>query len=211
MNLGILGAGRVGASLARAFAEKGHTVTLGHRDPQAGAARWQGPPVHHATLAQAVAAAPLVINATPGDSSLETLTALRNALRGKTLLDVANASERLPNGMPGGLLYPGSSLAERLQAALPETQVVKSLNTMFFSVMTAPQSLATAPKVFLSGNDGAAKAQVRALLAELGWADHAMLDLGAIASAQATEALMLMVPHVIRAAGFRPFALTVAD
>lgn len=211
MNISILGAGRVGATLARALAEKGHDVTIGHRDPQAGAARWQGPAVRHATLAQACEASQFVVNATPGDTSLQTFTALREALRGKTLLDVANASERLPNGMPGGLLYPGSSLAEILQAALPDARVVKSLNTMFFSVMVAPQSLAWPPKAFVSGNDSEAKAQVEALLAELGWAENAVLDLGSIESARATEAMMSMVPYVIRAAGFKPFALTVAD
>lgn len=210
MNLGILGAGRVGTSLAQALVNLGHHVAVGHRNPQAGSARWQGPDVHHTTLAEAAGMSRIVINALPGHVALESLGALGDALKGSILLDLANAAERLPDGMPGGLLYAGSSLGERLQAALPGTQVVKTLNTMHFSVMTAPDALATPPKAFLSGNDSGAKDEVARLLIELGWPAHDILDLGAIESAQATEAMMLMVPHLIRASGFKPFALTVA-
>lgn len=210
MNISILGAGRVGASLACALAEKGHGIIIGHRDPQTGEARWQGPAVRHGSLDEAAAAASLVVNATPGDTALQTLAALREPLRGKVLLDVSNATRRLPDGMPGGLLYPNSSLAEQLQEALPQTRVVKSLNTMFFSVMTAPRSLGSAPTAFLSGNDAEAKTQVRALLRELGWPEDWLLDLGRIESARATEALIMLAPHIIGVRGFRPFALTVA-
>lgn len=210
MNLSILGAGRVGATLAQALAHQGHTITLGHRDPAAGEQKWQGPAVRHASLADAASTADLVINAMPGDTSLQTLTALREPLQGKVLLDVSNATQRTPGGMPDGLLYPGSSLAEQLQAALPQTRVVKALNTMLFTVMVAPHSLATPPTAFLSGDDAGAKAQVKTLLADLGWPAAWLLDLGGIESARATEALILMVPHLIAARGFKPFALTVA-
>jgi predicted dinucleotide-binding enzyme len=100
--------------------------------------------------------------------------------------------------------------AVKLQAALPDTRVVKSLNTMLFTVMTNPRSLATPPTAFVSGNDADAKAQVSALLGELGWPPEWIMDLGGLESARATEALILMVPYVLRRHGFSPFALTVA-
>ncbi|WP_404829443.1 hypothetical protein [Streptomyces albicerus] len=34
--------------------------------------------------------------------------------------------------MPDGLLYPVGGLADHLQQALPDTRVVKTLDTMFF-------------------------------------------------------------------------------
>ena len=49
-----------------------------------------------------------------------------------------------------------------------------------------------------------------ALLGDLGWPADWIVDLGDIASARATEALMLMVPHVLRRYGFKPFALSLA-
>ncbi len=210
MKISILGAGRVGGNLAHSLAAKGHEVTVGHRDPAAGTARWQKSQVRHASFAQAAAASPIVIHATPGDTALETLVPLSEPLTGKILLDVSNATKRLPNGMPGGLCYPDSSLAEKLQEALPETRVVKSLNTMLFTVMTAPRSLSVPPAAFTSGNDVEAKRQVQALLGELGWPPEWITDLGSIESSRATEALILIAPHIVGSKGFRPFALTVA-
>lgn len=206
----ILGAGRVGGNLARALASKGHEVVVGSLHPGERAAAWQGPPVRHVTLLEAAGASPLVIHATPGDAALATLTTLREPLAHKVLLDVSNATARLPSGLPGGLLYPDGSLAEALQQALPETRVVKSLNTMLFTVMTNPRSLATPPTAFVSGDDEGAKSEVASLLSELGWPIDWIVDLGGVESARATEALILLVPHIMRRFGAAPFALTVA-
>ncbi|MFJ6671445.1 NADPH-dependent F420 reductase [Actinosynnema sp. NPDC091369] len=188
--IAILGNGRVGGALARALADAGHEVTVADRSSAAAAA----------------SRARVVINATPGAGSLDRLTALREHLHGKVLVDVSNATAEGPDGLPSDLLHPGSSLAERLQEALPDTQVVKSLNTMSYPVMTAPASLAQAPTAFLSAE---AKQVVRALLADLGWRAEWVTDLGGIRTARAAEAAILFVPHVIRAAGPRPFAVSI--
>ncbi|BFV58524.1 hypothetical protein KCMC57_up36280 [Kitasatospora sp. CMC57] len=111
-------------------------------------------------------------------------------------------------GLPGDLWYPGSSLAEQLQAALPDTRVVKTLNTMLFMVMTAPETLATPPTAYLSGDDQAAKKSVTALLGDLGWQPAWIEGLGGIATARAAEAVILLVPHILRRRGFKPFAVS---
>ncbi|MFJ4691481.1 NADPH-dependent F420 reductase [Streptomyces sp. NPDC088766] len=108
-----------------------------------------------------------MINATPGAGSPELLGGLRAELAGKILVDVSNAT-RDADGLPGDLCCPGGSLAERLQAALPDTRVVKTLNTMVFTVMTAPESPATPPTVFVSGDDAHAERAVTGLLGDLG-------------------------------------------
>ncbi|MFF1799097.1 NADPH-dependent F420 reductase [Kitasatospora sp. NPDC058263] len=194
--IAVLGNGRVGGNLATALTRAGHEVTVADRTPGA--------------AADAARTARIVINATPGDGSLERLTALREELRGKILVDVSNATADGPDGLPGELLHPGSSLAEQLQEALPETHVVKTLNTMLFPVMTAPAMLTRAPDAFLSGEDPQAKQTVRELLNDLGWHDEWITDLGGIRTARATEAAILFVPHVIRANGFSPFAISIA-
>lgn len=194
--IAVLGNGRVGGNLAAALTRAGHEVTAVDRTPGAAAA--------------AARAARTVINATPGAGSLERLTALREELRGKILIDVSNATTDGPDGLPADLIHPGSSLAEQLQEALPETRVVKTLNTMLFPVMTAPAALAQAPDVFLSGDDPQAKRTVRELLMDLGWREEWITDLGGITTARATEAAILFVPHVIRANGFTPFAVSIA-
>lgn len=194
--IGILGAGRVGTNLARALAASGHQVTLGRRGNG-----------DHATVASG---ADIVINATPGNTTLERLTALRAELAGKILVDVSNATHDAADGLPGDLCYPGGSLAEQLQDALPATQVVKTLNTMLFTVMSDPGTLRTPPTAYLSGNDEQAKKTVAGLLGDLGWDPGWIEDLGDISTARATEAMVLVVPHVLRRNGFTPFAVSIA-
>ncbi|MFF4495913.1 NADPH-dependent F420 reductase [Streptomyces sp. NPDC001546] len=194
--IAVLGNGRVGGSLATALIRAGHEVTVAGRAPGA--------------AADAARTARIVINATPGAGSLDRLVALREELRDTILVDVSNATVDGPDGLPADLVYPGSSLAEQLQEALPDTRVVKTLNTMLFPVMTAPGTLAQAPDAFLSGEDAQAKQTVRELLADLGWREEWITDLGGIRTARATEAAILFVPHVIRTSGFAPFALSIA-
>jgi 8-hydroxy-5-deazaflavin:NADPH oxidoreductase len=193
--IAVLGNGRVGGNLAQALIRAGHEVTVADRTPGA--------------AAEAARTAQIVINATPGAGALERLTALREELRGKLLIDVSNATIDGPDGLPADLIYPGSSLAEQLQEALPDTRVVKTLNTMLFPVMTAPAALTQTPTVFLSGTDPEAKQTVRGLLTDLGWRQEWITDLGGIETARATEAAILFVPHVIRSSGFTPFAISI--
>jgi 8-hydroxy-5-deazaflavin:NADPH oxidoreductase len=186
----------VGSALAAGLAKAGHEVVVGSRSG-----------LDHAS---AIRSADLVINATPGQSSLELLAGLREELDGKILIDVANATRRTSDGGPGELLYPGGSLAELLQEALPGTAVVKTLNTMLFPVMTDPRLLAVPPTAFLSGDDAAAKTAVRELLVSLSWPDEWIEDLGPLSTARATEATILLTTAVLGVRGFVPMALTVA-
>jgi predicted dinucleotide-binding enzyme len=194
--IAVLGNGRVGGSLATALTRAGHEVTVADRSP--------------GSAAGATRTAKIVINATPGAGSLERLVELRDQMHGKILVDVSNATVDGPDGLPADLLYPGSSLAEQLQQALPDTRVVKTLNTMLHTVMTAPASLTQPPTAFLSGQDSQAKQVVRGLLADLGWHQEWITDLGGIETARAAEAAILFVPHVIRSSGFAPFAISIA-
>ncbi|MGJ6966757.1 NADPH-dependent F420 reductase [Streptosporangium sp. G11] len=211
-SIGILGAGRVGANLAGRLAAAGHHVILGRRSPKERAAAPTediDPRISFSDQRTTTRTADIVINATPGDSALERLTDLRTELAGKILIDVSNAT-RGADGLPGDLCYPGTSLAEQLQAALPDTRVVKTLNTMLFMVMTAPEILATPPTVYVSGNDEHAKKTVTGLLGDLGWQPAWIEDLGDITTARATEAMILVVPHILRRHGFEPFAVSLA-
>src|SRR4051812_48259998 len=98
--IGILGAGRVGGGLARTLAAAGREVTLGHRrplaeaEPEAEAAQEFGADgaIRLADQRTTAAAADIVVNATPGDSALARMTALRTELAGKILVDVSNAT-----------------------------------------------------------------------------------------------------------------------
>ena len=87
---------------------------------------------------------------------------------------------------PSVLTYNGASLAEELQRTLPETRVVKSLNTLTAALMVNPRLLADGDHtVFVAGDDAAARAQVTALLRSFGWND--ILDLGDLSAARGLE------------------------
>ena len=209
-NIAIIGTGKVGMVLAEKLASAGHNVILGTRDTAQAQAKWKGSRAAIYDAARAIESSDIVFNTTPGETSAERLGALREELRGKVLVDVSNAVKRDANGKPNGLMYTGKSLAEHLQEALPETAVVKTLNTMLFLVMANPQLLKTPATVFLSGNDADAKSLVSGLLGDLGWEASSIEDLGEIDSARGPEAFMLFVPHIVRNHGFIPFALSVA-
>src|SRR6478735_5015942 len=93
--IGILGAGRVGAYLAGKLSAAGHHVTLGVRSPEDAAARMAAvvPRIAFADQRTTTRTTDLVINGTPGESSLERLSRLRTEVCGKILIDVSNAPQ----------------------------------------------------------------------------------------------------------------------
>lgn len=189
-SIAVIGSGNVGRALSTGLDRVGHGVTLGRRDPGAGTPVDGVPAL---AIDAAIRDAEIVVNAAPGDASVDLFSALADDIAGRILVDVSNASR------------PGTAAA--LQRALPRTHVVKTLNTMLFPVMTAPDILGTTPTVFLSGDDSDAKAGVQAILASLGWADDDVIDLGGIDTAVTVEAAYPLAAAVIRANGLKPFAL----
>jgi predicted dinucleotide-binding enzyme len=208
--IAVLGTGNVGTALAGALARAGHTVTAGSRDPARRAAGWTAP-VPLTGLAEAAECADVVVNATPGRDSVDLLRPLAPQLAGSVLVDVANAVVQGPDGFAASLRYPGSSLAEELQRALPGTRVVKSLNTIGpAEAMVSPGALATPPSAFVSGDDDAARQIVANLLGDLGWPKEWIIDLGGLTTARVTEAFVLLVRPLVHALGPIPFGLAVA-
>jgi predicted dinucleotide-binding enzyme len=183
MKIAILGAGQVGTALATALIRAGHTVTFGSRNPSSKS----NPVAELVEAPTAVSNAELIINATPGGSSIALLESIgADVLGSRILLDVSNASDEKFD-----LIYPNDSVARRIQEAFPALRVVKSLNTMNTSVMTNPSAIAPTT-VFLSGDDAEAKATVSALLVDLGWAVENQLDLGGIETARGPEHYFLL-------------------
>jgi 8-hydroxy-5-deazaflavin:NADPH oxidoreductase len=201
MRIGILGTGNVAQTLGGRWQAAGHKITYGSRDPQGKGDL--GAPV--ARLRAAVENSDLAVNATPGSASLEVVEQAGAAtFAGKILVDVANqASPSLDQ-----LLYPNSSVAEKLQAALPEAKVVKTMNTAAITVMAEP-GLLPPSTVFVSGDDAGAKATVTSLLADLGWRSESVVDLGGIASARGPEHFVLLFAALMRSLGTPTFDIRV--
>jgi 8-hydroxy-5-deazaflavin:NADPH oxidoreductase len=177
VKIAILGTGKVAHALGAGWKKSGHDVIFGARDASA-----TDPGFEITSLQDALALGDVIVNAITGAVALEVITALdTSAMAGKTLLDVTNAVTET-----GDLVYPNSSLAEHLQAALPDVHVVKSLNTAAIEVQADP-SLTGPATAFVSGDDETAKTEVKGLLHDLGWKDEGIIDLGGVRTARGPE------------------------
>ncbi|MDJ0379691.1 NAD(P)-binding domain-containing protein [Streptomyces sp. G-G2] len=206
MRYAVLGTGIVGRTIAGKLVSLGHEVVIGTRDPavtlavrepgETGTppyADWRAgnPEVRLASFADAAEGADVLVNATGGRVSLLALASVDTAhVDGKVLIDIANPLD-FSRGFPPGLDPVGTdSLGEQIQRAHPALRVVKTLNTMQCGVMVDPSRVAGEHHVFLSGDDGEAKKEVRELLHSFGWPETGVLDLGGIETARGTEMLL---------------------
>jgi predicted dinucleotide-binding enzyme len=205
-NIGVLGTGMVGQTLARGLAEAGYGVMVGSRsrDSDSLAAFAEDEQLATGDFADAAALGDLVINATNGANSLAALeqAGARN-LAGKPLLDVSNHLVPVEGAaFPRPAATPENSLGQRIQTAFPEAHVVKALNTMNCRIMVNPTLVPGDHVVFLSGDDAAAKDAVRSMLASLGWRPVQLIDLGGIATAAGPEMMMTVWMAVMTIRGF---------
>lgn len=217
MRFGILGTGSVGSTLGSALLAAGHQVRMGSRsatNPKA--AEWArvadaGARATHGTFADAASFGEIAFNCTSGMASLAALeSAGHDNLRGKILIDVSNPLD-FSNGMPPSLTVCNTdSLGEQIQRALPETRVVKTLNTINCLVMVDPARVPGDHVVFVSGNDAAAKQVVVAGLADwFGWNRRNIVDLGDITSARGTEMYLPLWVGLMMSVGNADFNVNV--
>lgn len=219
MIIGVLGSGMVGQALATRCHELGHTVTMGSRSASnERAVAWAGERGERAradTFTDAAGDADLVINATNGVSSLAALATAADQLRGKTLMDVANPldfshADCTGNKAPSLSVVNTDSLAEQIQRAHPEAQVVKALNTMNNAVMVHPESVPGEHDVFVCGDHAQAKSQVAGLLRQFGWPERSIIDLGGLDAARGTEMYLPLWLKLVGLLGQTPFNIHVA-
>jgi 8-hydroxy-5-deazaflavin:NADPH oxidoreductase len=206
MKIAVLGTGNVGQTFATKFIALGHQVMMGTRNVADTLARkstdnygslpfgeWHNSnkTVQLGTFAQAVAFGEIIVNVLQGGVTLSTIKSInRTDFDGKLFIDISNPLD-FSKGFPPTLLEGlnnTSSLGEEIQKVLPNTKIVKTLNTMFSGVMVNPAMVGNGDhNVFVSGNDADAKKQVKEILLSFGWAMSKIIDLGDITTARGTE------------------------
>ncbi len=200
MNITILGTGHMGRTLAAGLVRTGHSIVFGSRTPGA-ITDLPAPVLGHR---DAIAVGDVVISALDAAHTLEALRPLADAIGGRVLIDIGNAvTDRFE------LIYPESSLGERLQDALPDARVVKTLNTVGGPVGIDPSQLSAPTTVFLSGDDSGAKAVVASILRGFGWTDAQQIDLGGISTAHAVEHYFLLFVSLMGALRTPQFNLAI--
>ena len=223
MNVGVLGTGVVGQTLSSKLVELGHDVVMGSRDPSALGTRtdaaypgaptfveWrsENPDVRLGTFAEAAAHAELVFLALNGLGAVDVVTATRDELAGKVVVDITNAID-FSEGYLRLFVSGGSdSLAEQVQRAAPDAKVVKSLNTVTAKVMVEPMTIGEDHVMFVAGDNEAARAEVSTLLRTwFGWRE--VMDLGDLTGARAMEAHLMMWLRIMTTIGTPMFNVAI--
>ena len=193
MHVGILGGtGPAGRGVAVRLAEAGIRVTVGSRDAERAAhivAELEDKVPEVAAMIEGAdnagaAAAELVVVATPWDSVVPTVRALREPLAGKVVISMANAliregKEMLP------LVPPRGSVAAAVQAALPDSLVAAAFHHLPASEMENLDSGLEADVLVCSDHPAATTAAVGLVEQMRGLRP---LDAGSLNQAAAIEA-----------------------
>jgi len=166
MSYAIIGFGKIGHALAKAFSRKGIEVSVATtRDPQSFAADAAavGPKVIAKTLAEAVKA-DVIFLAVRFESRGDVAKSLPN-WQGKTIVDVTNAY-----GVPPDQLG-GQPSAKAVEQAFTGSKVVKGFNHLVAAVLEQDPAVHGGKRVvFLTSDDDGAASEVGALAERLGFA-----------------------------------------
>ncbi|MBJ7354601.1 MAG: NAD(P)-binding domain-containing protein [Thermoleophilaceae bacterium] len=202
MRIGVFGTGMVGDALSKALSKLGHEVTVGARSSDSESLQpFADEGLLTGSFADAAITSDLVINATNGNFSVEAVASAAAELDGKTLIDLSNRLDHSKGMAAAALAAPDNSVAADIQAAVPGVNVVKALNTMNCNVMVDPSLVPGDHVVFVSGDSAEAKQQVKDLLAQFGWREQQIVDLGGLETATGPEMLMQLWLDVVVARG----------
>ena len=188
MKLAIIGAGNVGGTLGKAWAQKaGHDICFGTRDPKSDKTqallRGLGGKARAATVAEAAAFGDMIVLTTPWTATEAAIRAMGD-LSGRILLDATNPLVMGPEGL-GLEIGHGISGGEKVQGWAKGASVFKTLNTTGFGNMADPVFAGVKSVMFVAGDDDAHKPKVIALVAALGFE---VIDAGPLRNARLLEA-----------------------
>jgi predicted dinucleotide-binding enzyme len=192
MDIGVIGAGRVGSGLAKLWIGAGHQVMLsfsrdrGELDERAEAiGATSGSPEEAAAFGEVIAFSP-------------PLAAIREALKaagsldGKTLIDCTNDVEELIDG----------SVAEEIADIAGGVTVVKAFNTVFAALYDSIAASDPPPHMLYCGDDTEGKRMAATLIADAGFEP---VDAGDLSVSADLEAMARLVIGLAYRQGYGPF------
>lgn len=199
MKICIIGSGHIGAGLARAWARKGHAITIGARtpsDPEL-VALCTSIGATARSVSEAPGTAEVVVLAVP-HAALDDLLVALGDLSGKIVIDCTNAVAR------GALTYPHTtSAAEELQRKLPTARVFKSFNAQGAENLANPVYGGVPASNFFCGDNAEGKSIVKQLVEDVGFD---AIDAGPLTNARLLEPMMLLWVSCAKSLGTRDLA-----
>jgi 8-hydroxy-5-deazaflavin:NADPH oxidoreductase len=193
MRIGIVGAGVMGAALARRFRHAGHEVVMGSRRSLLSENGFRFGP-----YAEAVRFGQVIVLATLWDGT-QTAIAQCGPLRNRILIDATNPEDDVGKSLPipGGL-----SGAEQIARWAEGARVVKAFNHIYAEVLDSGPALdGQTASAFYCGDDRSAKVAAAELIAGAGLE---AVDAGSLSSARMLEALAALMVELVRRQGHPP-------
>jgi NADPH-dependent F420 reductase len=198
MRIAVIGAGSVGSSLGARWAQAGHEIMFGVRDPQSDntqkALARAGERAQAGSLADAAAFGEVIVLAVPWQAVPYAVSDLGD-IGGKILVDATN---RIAPASAGE----AASGAETIAALATNAHVVKAFNTMGAETMYNPTINDKPVTAFVCGDHAAAKATVIQLAQDIGLD---AVDAGLLSNAVNVEAVAKLWISMARAGMGRRF------
>jgi 8-hydroxy-5-deazaflavin:NADPH oxidoreductase len=195
MRIAVIGIGMVGGTLGRRWAQEGHEVMFGVREPSSDKVGQllaeSGANARAGTVAEAAAFGEVFVLATPWSGTEDAIRkagGLSGRLSGKIVLDCTNPLKPDMSGLVGD-----TSAGEQVAAWVPGARVVKIFNTTGFKNMDNPKFGEDRVTMFYCGDDAEAKKVAAGLAEDLGFE---AVDAGPLAEARSLEYLALLWIHL---------------
>lgn len=169
MNIGIIGAGMIGGTLAKLFTQVGHQVAISNsREPEtlSDLVAELGPHARAMTAEDAAEFGEVVVDAIPYGQYGELPSA---ALAGRILISASNYYPK----RDGVIEFGDDAQTEHLAKTLPKTRVVKAFNTIYFKHLgnngDVKKPEGDRQAIFIAGDDMQAKELVADLIRQIGF------------------------------------------
>ena len=193
MEIAIIGAGDVGGTLGRLWANKGHQIMFGVRNLQShnvlNLIRSIDSGVKVGSIGEAASFADVIVLAIPWMAVEETIKSAGD-LSGKILIDPTNP---IKADLTGLIIESSTSAAEEIAKWAKDSKVVKAFNSIGAKTLDNLQFGLVRADAFICGDDFKSKTVVKKLATEIGFDT---VDAGPLINARVLEYLALLWIHL---------------
>jgi len=187
LKIGLLGTGRLGSTLGKIWAEKGHIIMFGSRDPQKAKklASTIGFSSTGGSYEEAAKFSDIIILAIPWSGAKEAIKTAGD-LNGKIIVD--STTTAAPH-LGGPVIATTPSAAEKVAKWAVGAKVIKAVHTIGVESLNKLQFGSVEASLFVCGDDFDAKAKTKQLGIDIGFD---VIDAGQLKNARLIEPLAML-------------------
>jgi predicted dinucleotide-binding enzyme len=172
MNIGVIGSGNIGGTLATLWVKAGHSIMLSSRHPEKlkSLAERIGEGVSYGSVDNAAVFGEVILLAIPMYGIIEAFPRIRESLIGKIIIDAMNFFEHRDGKIVKQIRQFKGTHSAFTASKLPGTRLVKAFNTIYVKTLeTQSHRPGDALSVPFAADDEKAKAVVQQLIKDTGF------------------------------------------